>query len=91
MATEKGDNSGDATFRAVKSELTAFIERIEILEADKKEIADQVKDVKLEAKSKGYDTKALTAVLRRRKQDRDAVSEHDAIVALYESTIDIFD
>jgi uncharacterized protein (UPF0335 family) len=90
MAKVKGDNSGDETFRVDASEVRAYVERIEILEADKKEIAEQVADIKREAKSKGYDTKALTAVLRRRKQERAAVDEQDVLVALYEDALGVF-
>jgi uncharacterized protein (UPF0335 family) len=90
MAKVKGDNSGDETFRAVTSEIRAFVERIEILEADKTEIAEQIKDVKAEAKAKGYDPKVLALVLRRRKQERDAVDTQDALVKLYEDALGVF-
>lgn len=87
---EIGDNSGDTTFRVTAGELRGFVERIERLEDEKKEIAEQIKDVKAEAKAKGYDTKTLALVIRRRKQERAAVREQDALVELYEDALGVF-
>jgi uncharacterized protein (UPF0335 family) len=86
--SEIGDNS--ESYRVTAKELRDFIERIERLEAEKAELADGVKEVKAEAKYRGYDMKAMAAVLRRRKQERAAVMELDAIIDLYEDTLGIF-
>lgn len=64
-------------------ELRSFIERIERLEEEKKQIADDVKDVYGEAKSRGYDTKVLRKVVSMRKQDANERAEMDAILDLY--------
>ena len=66
-----------------KEHLTAFIERIEKLEEEKKAISDDIKDVFAEAKGNGYDVKALRAVLRIRKQDKDERLEQEAILETY--------
>ncbi|RAI27324.1 hypothetical protein CH340_24460 [Rhodoplanes serenus] len=42
-----------------------------------------MKDVFAEAKGNGYDVKALRAVIRLRKQDKDERAEHEAIVETY--------
>ena len=68
-------------------QLRAFIERIERLEAEKKDIADQIKEVKAEAKGRGYDVSVITAIVRRRKKSRDDVAEQDAILELYETAL----
>ena len=68
-------------------QLRAFIERIERLEAEKKDIADQIKEVKAEAKGQGYDVSVITAIVRRRKKSRDDVAEQDAILELYETAL----
>ena len=39
--------------------LKAFVERIERLETEKKDISDDIKHVYVEAKGNGFDTKAL--------------------------------
>ena len=51
-------------------ELRLLIERIERLEEEKKAIADDVKDVYGEAKSRGYDTKTIRAIVRWRAFSR---------------------
>ncbi len=48
------DTSADASYRVTADELRQFIERFERLEAEKKDIADQQKEVIAEAKARGY-------------------------------------
>jgi uncharacterized protein (UPF0335 family) len=69
--------------RIGKDQLKAFVERIERLEEEKKVIADDIKDVYAEAKANGYDTKALRAVVRLRKQDTEERKEQEAILETY--------
>lgn len=64
-------------------ELRAFIERIERLEEEKKTITDDIKDVKAEAKGRGYDTRVINLIVRIRKQDPSERAEVDAITELY--------
>ena len=45
-------------------ELRLLIERAERLEEEKKAIADDVKDVMAEAKSRGYDVKSIREVMQ---------------------------
>ena len=47
------------TYRVTADELRQIIERVERLEQEKKDIAEQVKEVFAEAKGRGYDTKVL--------------------------------
>ncbi|MFK7868461.1 MAG: DUF2312 domain-containing protein [Roseobacter sp.] len=63
--------------------LRSFVERIERLEEEKKEVAEQIKEVFAELKSDGFDSKAIRAIVRRRKQDPDAVAEEEAVLDLY--------
>lgn len=69
-----------------KKQLNAFIERIERLEEEKKAIADDIKEVYGEAKACGFDTKALRAVIRSRKQEPAERQEFEALVNLYRET-----
>jgi len=64
-------------------QLRAFIERIERLEEEKKTIADDIKDVYAEMKGTGFDTKAVRAIIRLRKQDAAERQEAEAILDLY--------
>jgi uncharacterized protein (UPF0335 family) len=69
--------------RFAKDHLKAFIERIERLEEEKKAIADDIRDVYAEAKSNGFDVKALRAIVKLRKIDADERREHEAILETY--------
>ena len=69
--------------RFAKDHLKAFVERIERLEEEKKAIADDVRDVYAEAKSTGFDVKALRTIVRLRKVDADERKEHEAILETY--------
>jgi uncharacterized protein (UPF0335 family) len=69
--------------RFAKDHLKAFVERIEKLEEEKKAIADDIKDVYGEAKSMGFDVKALRTIIRMRKEDSDERKEHEAVLETY--------
>lgn len=84
----RGHNS--ESYRVTASELREFIKRIEDAEAERKEQNEVIKETKQYAKSKGYDVKALTEIIRRRKRERSAVTELDALVNLYEEALGIF-
>ncbi|MCB2123630.1 MAG: DUF2312 domain-containing protein, partial [Rhodobacteraceae bacterium] len=47
----------DATYNVAADELRQFIEQYEHLEAEKKDITEQQKEIMAEAKARGYDTK----------------------------------
>lgn len=64
-------------------ELRQLIERIERLEDEKKAIGDDVKDVYAEAKARGYDTKAMRAIVRLRKMEKNARDEAAAMIETY--------
>lgn len=66
-----------------REKLRLTVARIERLEEEKKEVADQIKEVYGEAKALGYDTKALREVIRKRKQDRREREEQEAILDVY--------
>ncbi|WP_020181248.1 DUF2312 domain-containing protein [Methylopila sp. M107] len=66
-----------------KDQLTAFVERIERLEEEKKGISDDIKEVYAEAKGNGFDVKVLRKVISVRKQDASERAEQEAILDLY--------
>jgi uncharacterized protein (UPF0335 family) len=87
-----GHNSGDTAHSDVldataQGQLKSIIERIERLEQEKSEIAEQIKEVKAEAKGNGFDVKIISKVIRIRKQDRAKRQEEEAILDLYLSAI----
>jgi uncharacterized protein (UPF0335 family) len=78
---EAEPTSGKGTVAA--DELRLLIERAERLEEEKKAIADDIKDVMLEAKSRGYDTKAIRKILSIRKKKKEEFQEEEAILETY--------
>jgi uncharacterized protein (UPF0335 family) len=69
------------------AELRQLIERIERLEEEKAGIASDIKEVKAEAKSRGFDVKAITAILRIRKMDAAERAEQEAMLELYKEAL----
>jgi uncharacterized protein (UPF0335 family) len=67
--------------------LRAFIERVERLEEDKRALADDIREVYLEAKGNGYDIKIMRRVVALRRMDRDKRKEEEAILDLYLSAL----
>lgn len=68
--------------------LRSFVNRLERLEDDKAALAADVKELLVDAKSQGFDTKALRAVVRRRRGDRAQLEMFEQIVELYEGAIE---
>ncbi|QOL83169.1 DUF2312 domain-containing protein [Pseudooceanicola spongiae] len=77
----------DNAFRVTGAELRAFIERIERLAAEKKDLADQQKEVFAEAKGRGYDTKIIRRVIALRKRQPDDIAEEEAVLAMYKEAL----
>jgi len=70
-------------------ELRLLIERIERLEEEKKGIADDIRDVYSEAKSRGYDAKIMRQIVRLRKMESHDRQEMDAILETYRAALNI--
>ena len=68
-------------------QLRLFIERVERLEEEKKALADDIKDAYSEAKSQGYDAKAMRQIVRLRKMTNDDRAEMEAILDTYKSAL----
>lgn len=71
------------------SQLVQFIAKIEKLENEKADIAEDIKEVFNEAKSCGFDTKIMKQVLRLKKLDKDDLAEQEAILDLYRSALNV--
>lgn len=64
-------------------QLRLFLERIERLEEEKKGKGDDIRDVYLEAKANGYDTKIMRQIVRLRKMPVHDRQEMEAILQTY--------
>lgn len=66
-----------------RAQLKAIVERIERLEEEKKALADDIRDVYLEAKGNGFDAKVLRKVISLRRQDAEKRAEEEAVLDTY--------
>lgn len=81
MTDERGEGMGGG--RVAADELRLLIERAERLEEEKKGITDDIKDVMAEAKSRGYDAKAIKKIMAIRKKKKEEYQEEEAILETY--------
>ena len=77
----------NTTYRVTADELRQFIERVERLEAEKKDIAEQVKEVLTEAKGRGYDTAVLRKIIALRKRNSDDIAEEECVMETYKEAL----
>lgn len=78
--------NGDPTVSAQR--LAQFIDRIERLEDEKKDLAADIREVYAEAKSAGFDTKIMRRTIRERKIPADQRKEIDSHTKLYMEAVD---
>lgn len=76
-----------ANSQSGRDELRSFVERFESLEADKKAISEDQKELMAEAKGRGYDTKVMRRVIAERKRDADEIAEEEAVLDLYRAAL----
>jgi uncharacterized protein (UPF0335 family) len=75
------------SYSVTADELRQFIERIEQLDAEKADLAEQAKEVMAEAKGRGYDTKVIRKVIALRKRKPDEIAEEEAIMEMYKTAL----
>lgn len=81
------DDQIDSSYRVTADELRQFVERYERLEIEKKDIADQQKEIMAEAKGRGYDAKVLRKIVALRKRDSNDIAEEEAVLAMYKEAL----
>lgn len=72
---------------ATDDRLRLLIERIERLEAEKKGIADDIRDVYSEGKAIGYDTKMMRQIVKLRKMKPDDRHEMEMVLETYKAAL----
>lgn len=81
------DETSETGSTVAAAELRQFIERYEHLDAEKRDLADQMKEVMAEAKGRGYDTKVMRKLIAMRKRDRNDLAEEEAILEMYRQAL----
>ena len=77
----------ETSYGVTANELRQFIERVERLETEKKDLAEQEKEVFAEAKSRGYDTKVMRKIIALRKRNKDDIAEEAAVMEMYQEAL----
>lgn len=72
-----------------KEQLMQLISKLEKLEQDKANIAEDIKEVCNEARSHGFDVATIKKVLKIRKMDQDKRQEEQELLDLYLSALDM--
>ena len=76
-------SSGDYAGHNSASHLRSMVERIERLDEEIKSLKADQKDIYAEAKSAGYNTTALRALIRMRAEDQTKRETREALVETY--------
>lgn len=87
MTDTSNDSQSDATYGVAAGELRQFVERYERLEAEKKDVTEQQKEVMAEAKGRGYDVKVLRKIVALRKRDAQDLAEEEAVMDMYKAAL----
>lgn len=82
-------DGGDNESAVAGDQLKSIAQRIVNLEAEKKTIGDDIKEVYAEAKANGFDTKVLRKAIALAKRDPNEVAEEAAILELYQQAIGV--
>ena len=81
------EDEASTQYRVTAGELRQFVERYERLESERRDLADQMKEVMAEARARGYDVKVLKKLIALRKRDSQELSEEEAILELYKQAL----
>lgn len=85
---DDNNSNGTSDVGGVAGErLKSFIERVERLEEEKAELAEDIKEVMAEAKAVGFDVKTIRKIIRLRKMDTEKRREEDELLELYKAAI----
>lgn len=67
--------------------LKSIVERIEAVDEEINSLKEDRKGIMLEAKSAGFDTKAITYVLKQRKKSKQQRDEEELVFETYERAV----
>jgi len=76
---------------SAQKQLRQFVEQIERLEEEKKQLANDVRDKYTEAKAVGFDIKALRQIVRLRKKSSAERQEEESVLEIYMHALGMLD
>lgn len=69
--------------------LLNFVKRIENLEQDAKQIAEDIKEVYSQAKAQGFEPKYIKQCIKLRAKDPEQLEEDDELLEMYRKALNI--
>lgn len=75
------------TVKITAEELKGYIERIEKLEQEKRDMQDHIRDVYAKAADEGWDIKVMKQIIRLRKMDDDDREEQEILLDTYKRAL----
>ncbi|WP_253300108.1 DUF2312 domain-containing protein [Wolbachia endosymbiont of Chironomus riparius] len=75
------------TVKVTAEELKNYIERIETLEQEKKDVQDHIRDVYAKAADEGFDIKVMKQIVKLRKMEDDDREEQEALLNTYKRAL----
>ena len=73
--------------KSAQAQLRQFVETIERVQDEQKQLASDIRDKYSEAKSLGFDVKALRTIIRLRKKSASEREEEESILEVYMSAL----
>ena len=70
-----------------ESELNSFVERLERLLQENKDIAEDIKEVKTEAKGLGFEPKMVALCVKIKEKGTQDIDERDQMIELYRAAV----
>jgi uncharacterized protein (UPF0335 family) len=84
-----GDNSGDKPVEGKK--LQGFIDRIQKIEAKKAQILQELREEYADAKSIGYDTKTIRAIIKELREEPEKRAEKLELLRIYKDALGLLE
>lgn len=75
------------TVKITAEDLKSYIERIEKLEQEKRNVQDHIRDVYAKAADEGWDIKVMKQIIRLRKMDDDDREEQEILLDTYKRAL----
>ncbi|MFT4313599.1 MAG: DUF2312 domain-containing protein [Wolbachia pipientis] len=75
------------TVKITAEDLKSYIERIEKLEQEKRDVQDHIRDVYVKAADEGWDIKVMKQIIRLRKMDDDDREEQEILLDTYKRAL----
>lgn len=75
------------TVKITAEDLKSYIERIEKLEQEKRDVQDHIRDVYAKAAGEGWDIKVMKQIIRLRKMDDDDREEQEVLLDTYKRAL----